>query len=141
MATAHGRQLLDRPAELWSTVAAETEEGGDFPLAVTEAVGLRLLHGLAEVHQLAADVHPVLVAQGWSSGGNPIALDQVASAIYIPIRWWKLFGVLDQEESRWDRETRRPLNPHTYGLRPDGESMVLGFLRARAVRPRHSVQD
>ena len=141
VATAHGRQLLDRPAELWSTVAAETEQGGDFPLAVTEAVGLRLLQGRAEEHQLVADVHPVLVAQGWSSGGNPIALDQVASAIYIPIRWWKLFGVLDEEESRWDRETRRPLNPHTYGLRPDGESMVLGFLRARAIRPRHSILD
>ena len=141
LSTTRGAQLLDRPDELWSTVATETEEGGEFPLAVTEVVGLRLLAGRAEVHQLAADVHPVLSAQGWSSGGRTITIDQVASAIFIPIRWWSLFGVLDEEQFRWDREAGVPLNPHTYGLHPDGESMVLAFIRARATRPRHSIHD
>ena len=132
VATTRGSQLLDRPDELWSTVATETEEGGEFPLAVTEVVGLRLLAGRAEVHQLAADVHPVLSAQGWSTGGASITLDQIRSAIYIPIRWWRLFGVLDEEQSRWDPDSRLPLKPHTYGLHPEGESMVLAFVRARA---------
>jgi hypothetical protein len=141
VATTRGTRLLNRPDELWSAVATETEEGGEFPLAVTEAVGLRLLTGRAEPHQLAADVHPVLVAQGWSSGGRAITLDEAASAIYIPVRWWSLFGLLDEERSRWDHETRHPLNPHTYGLRPEGQSMVLAFLRARAIRPRHSIHD
>jgi hypothetical protein len=141
MMTARGKELLGRPDELWSVVASETEEGGDFPLAVTEVVGLRLLQGRTEVHELAADVHPVLVAQGWSSGGRAITLNDVASATYIPIRWWNAFGVLDEEQFRWDPETQRPLRPHTYGLHPDGEAMVLAFLRARAVRPRHSVND
>jgi hypothetical protein len=110
VATARGIQLHDRPTELWSTVATETEEGGEFPLVVTEAVGLRLMVGRAEARQLAADVHPVLSAQGWSTEGAPITLDQVRSAIYIPIRWWGLFGVLDEERSRWDPDARLPLN-------------------------------
>jgi hypothetical protein len=141
VATTRGMQLLDRPDELWSTVATETEEGGEFPLAVTEVVGLRLLGGKVEAHQLEADVHPVLSAQGWTSGGEGITVEHVASAIYIPIRWWSLFGVLDEERPRWDRETAVQLNPHTYGLHPEGESMVLNFLRARATRPRHSIHD
>jgi len=31
-------------------------------LAVTEVVGLRLLDGRVELHRLAADLHPVLIA-------------------------------------------------------------------------------
>ena len=139
VATTNGMQLLDRPDQLWSSVATETEEGGEFPLAVTEVVGLRLLGGRVEPHQLVADVHPALSAQGWTSGGEGITAEHVASAIYIPIRWWSLFGVLDEERPRWDRETKVQLNPHTYGLHPEGESMVLAFLRARATRPRHSI--
>jgi hypothetical protein len=139
--TARGKELLGRPLELWSVVASETEEGGDFPLAITEVAGLRLLHGRSEVHQLAAEIHPVLVAQGWSSEGRSITIHDVASAIYMPIRWWSAFGVLDEEQLRWDRETQHPLRPHSYGLRPDGEAMVLAFLRSRAVRPRHSLND
>ncbi|HTU37976.1 MAG TPA: hypothetical protein VMF35_08155 [Acidimicrobiales bacterium] len=141
MATSRAKELLARPLELWSIVATETEEGGDFALAVTEAVGLRLLQGRAEVHELAIDVHPVLQAQGWSSGGRAISLVEVTSAIYIPVRWWSIFGILDEERMRWDSDAHRALNPHRYGLRPDGEAMVLAFLRARAVRPRHSVYD
>lgn len=141
VSTTRGTQMVDDPLALWSTVATETEEPGDFAVAVTEAVGLRLLSGRAEVHQLAGDVHPVLVAQGWSSGGERITIGQVSSAIYIPLRWWRLFGVLDEERSRWDPVDRVPLNPHTYALHPDGVSMVLAFLRARAIRPRHAVYD
>ncbi len=141
LSTTRGMQMVDDPAGLWSMVATETEEPGEFALAVTEAVGLRLLSGRAEVHQLAADVHPVLAAQGWSSGGDRITIRQVSSAIYIPIRWWRLFGVLEEERSRWDPVARVPLNPHTYALRPGGVSMVLAFLRARAIRPRHSAYE
>jgi hypothetical protein len=108
---------------------------------VTEVVGLRLLAARVEPQQLTAEVHPVLGALGWSSGGQSITLDQVASAIWIPIRWWSMFGLLDEEQPRWDPESHRQLNPHTFALNRDGQSMVLAFLRARAIRPRHSVHD
>ena len=132
VATARGIQLHDRPTELWSTVATETEEGGEFPLAVTEAVGLRLMVGRAEARELAADVHPVLSAQGWSTEGAPITLDQVRSAIYIPIRWWGLFGVLDEECSRWDPDARLPLNRlwAEPGRRVDGARLPSCLARA-----------
>lgn len=141
LATSRGTQLLERPAELWAAIATETEDAGEFALAVTEVVGLRLLAGPVEPQLLTAEVHPVLIALGWSTGGQPITLDQTASAIWIPIRWWSIYGLLDEERSRWDPESHRQLNPHTFALTRDGQSMVLAFLRARAIRPRHSVHD
>jgi hypothetical protein len=141
LVTSRGSQLLERPAELWAAVATETEEAGEFALAVTEVVGLRLLTDRVEPQQLTAEVHPVLAALGWSSGGQSITLDQAASAIWIPIRWWSIFCLLDEEQPRWDPESHRQLNPHTFALNRDGQSMVLAFLRARAIRPRHSVHD
>jgi hypothetical protein len=141
LATSRGSQLLERPAELWAAVATETEEAGEFALAVTEVVGLRLLTGRGEPQQLTAEVHPVLAAMGWSSGGQPITLDQAASAFWIPIRWWSIFGLLDEEQPGWDPESHSQVNPHTFALNRDGQSVVLAFLRARAIRPRHSVHD
>ncbi len=137
--TSRGSELLANPAELWHAVAGETEDGDAFTLAVTEVVGLRLIRGRAERDELVADVTPVLGAQGWSTTSGPITPDHVSYAIWGPLRWWRLFSALDEVESTWERGTGRRLTPHTVALRPEGERMVLAYLRSRAAGPRHNI--
>lgn len=138
--TSRGSQLLAEPAELWQAVAGETEDGDVFTHAVTEVVGLRLIRGQAERDELVADVTPILGAQGWSTASGPLTSDHVSYAIWGPLRWWRLFSALDEVESTWERGTGRRLTPHTVALRcPDGERMVLAYLRSRAAGPRHSI--
>jgi hypothetical protein len=138
--TTLGSQLLAEPAELWRTVASETEDGEEFTRSVTEMVGLRLLRGRVERNELVADVIPALSSMGWSSSTGPLTPNDVSHAIWAPLRWWRLLSIIDEVESRWDRETHQILSPHTIALRPEGEQMVLAYLRARAAGPRHSVK-
>jgi len=137
--TSPGSELMANPAELWHAVAGETEDGDAFTLAVTEVVGLRLIRGRAERDQLVADVTPILGAQGWSTTSGPITPDDVSYAIWAPLRWWRLFSVLDEVEATWERGTGRRLTLHTIALRPEGERMVLAYLRSRAAGPRHNI--
>jgi hypothetical protein len=133
--TTRGTELLADPDRLWQLVSGETEDGEDFTRAVTEVVGLRLLRGRVEQHALVAEVTPILGAQGWASSAGPITVNVVASAVWRPLRWWRLFGAVDEEEARWEPETGRQVSPHTIALSPDGEAMVLTYLRARAAGP------
>jgi hypothetical protein len=137
--TTRGANLLDAPDHLWEQVATETEDGEEFTRTVTELVGLRLLRGRVEQDELVAELAPVLAAQGWATRAGPITPDQVSSAVWRPKRWWRIFGVLDEEKSRWERGTGRRLTPDTIALTSEGERMVLAFLRARASGPRHTV--
>jgi hypothetical protein len=137
--TSRGSELLASPERLWAQVAVETEDGEDFTRAVTELVGLRLLNGRVEQRKLVADIAPIVIAQGWSTGGSPITVDHVASAVYRPIRWWRIFRSLDEVDARWEYGTARELTPHTIALTPDGERMVLAYLRSRAAGPRHGL--
>jgi hypothetical protein len=135
-ATARGAELLAAPPELWRTLAVEAEDGEAFTRRVTELAGLRFLRGRAQRDEIVADVAPMLAAQGWSAGGLPINRHHVETAIWRPLRWWRLFGVLDEVDATWERGTGRHLTPHTIALTPDGEAFVLAYLRARA-GPRH----
>jgi hypothetical protein len=139
--TALGSRLLANPAELWRDVAGETEDGEDFTRAVTEMVGLRLLRGRVERNELVVEVTHVLSSQGWSSSSGPITPNHVSYAVWGPLRWWRLFSVLDEVESTWERGTGRQLTPHTFALSPDGEQMVLTYLRSRAAGPRQNYYE
>ena len=134
--TTRGVELLASPDRLWAQVASAAEDGEDFTRAVTELVGLRLLQGRVEQRELVAEVAPILVAQGWSTGGSPITVNHVSSAVYRPLRWWRLFDTIDEVEATWEYGTARELTPHTVALTPDGTRMVLAFLRSRAAGPR-----
>jgi hypothetical protein len=138
-ATTRAVELLAAPKRLWEAVASETEDDEDFTRAVTELVGLRLLQGRVERRKLIADVTPLLIAQGWSTGGVPITINHVSSAVYCPLRWWRLFDATDEVEAKWEYGTGRELTPHTVALTPDGERMILAYLRSRAAGPRHRV--
>ncbi len=136
-ATARGAALLVSPERLWESVAVETEDDHEFTRAVTEVVALRLLQGRVEYRTLVADVAPILLAQGWSTDGGPITVDHVSSAVHYPLRWWRLFSAIDEHEATWEYGTARELTPWTIGLTPDGERLVLAYLRSRAAGPRH----
>jgi hypothetical protein len=138
--TTRGVEFLASPARLWEQVASETEDGEDFTRAVTELVGLRLLQGRVEQRKLVADVAPILIAQGWSTHGGPITVNHVSSAVYRPLRWWRLFNVIDEVQATWEYGTARELTPHTVALTPDGERMVLAYLRSRAAGPRRTLR-
>lgn len=135
--TARGADLVGRPERLWEEVAAETEDAEEFTRAVTEVVGLRLLHGRAEHDQLVAEVTPLLSTQGWATGDGPLGVTDVSWAVWRPLRWWRLFNALDEQDATWEYGTGRPLTPHTIALTDDGEHLVLAYLRSRAAGPRH----
>lgn len=137
--TTRGAELLASPERLWAAVATETEDAEDFTRAVTEVVGLRVLQGRVEQRKLVADVTPILVAQGWSTGGGPITVNHVSSAVYRPLGWWQLFNAIDEVEATWEYGTARELTPHTIALTSDGERMVLAYLRSRAAGPRYGL--
>jgi hypothetical protein len=134
--TTLGKGLLQDPRRLWEVVSAETEDGEDFTRMVTELVGLRLLRGRVEQRQLVTDINTILVAQGWATSSGPLTRDHVSSAIWRALRWWRIFASLDEVQSTWEPSTARELTPHTLALTPDGEQMVLAFLRSRAAGPR-----
>jgi len=135
--TTRGTRLLQNPDLLWELVSTETEDGEEFTRAVTELVGLRLLQGRVEQGNLTAEIGPILAAEGWATSAGPITVDHASSAIWRPLRWWRVFGALDDEQSKWEYGTGRRLTPHTLALFPNGERMVLAYLRSRAAGPRH----
>ena len=139
--TTRGAESLASPAQLWQLVATETEDGEDFTRAVTELVGLRLLRGRIEQGELVSEIAPILEAQGWRTSTGPISINDVSRAVWRPLRWWRIFGALDEEEPTWEYGTGRRLTPHMISLAPDGEFMVLAYLRSRAAGPRHRVGD
>jgi hypothetical protein len=139
LVTARGAELLRFPERLWETVAVEIEDEHEFTRAVAEVVALRLLQGRVELRSLATDVAPLLIAQGWSTDGHPITVNHVSSAIHSPLRWWRLFSVVDEQRATWEYGTARELTPSTIALTSDGERLVLAYLRSRAAGPRHHV--
>ena len=137
--TTRGVELLASPGRLWEEVASESEDAEEFTRAVTELVGLRLLQGRVEQRKLVGELAPILIAQGWSTGGSPITVNHVSSAVYCPLRWWRLFDTIDEVKATWEYGTARELTPHTVALTSEGERMVLAYLRSRAAGPRRTV--
>ena len=66
-------------------------------------------------------------------------MNHVSSAVYCPLRWWRLFNAIDEEQATWEYGTGRELTPHTTALTADGERMALAYLRSWAAGPRHRV--
>lgn len=139
--TARGADLLDDPGRLWAAVATETEDGEDFTRMLTELVGLRLLQGPVEEGELVTAIGPIVAAQGWSTSSGPLTPNQLSPATWRPLRWWRIFHALDEEKSTWEYGTGRRLTPHTLALRPDGERIVLAYLRTRAAGPHHQTYE
>jgi hypothetical protein len=137
--TKRGSQLYGEPTDLWRSLAEETEDGEEFTRMVTELVALRILQERVEIDGIATEVGLILAAQGWSTPSGPITPNEVFSAIWRALRWWRLFSMLDEVESIWEPGTGRSMNPHTVAFNTSGEATALAYLRSRAAGPRHSV--
>lgn len=85
-AVAPMRWLLD-----WRRIPAEPNSPRA-PISVAPRSWLRLLQGRVEAGEFVAVIGPVLVAQGWSTRRGPLTPDEVSSAAWRPLRWWRSFG-------------------------------------------------
>jgi hypothetical protein len=140
LVTTKGRTIVDDPGALWRELALTLGGSTDFGLMVAELIGLRLLDGTVVGSEgLAHAVGPILAEQGWRAGGEPLGHRDITWAIAQRLYWWRVLGLVDEERPRWvDGDY---VGEYSTALNDVGEATVLGFLRARAVRPRDSLRD
>ncbi len=137
-ATAKGKASLDDPAGLWRLLVGTLGGDDEYDQLVGELVAMSLLESPAHDDALASMVRPVLDGLGWRADGQPLQHRQVVWAVWERIHWWRTIGVAEHHASRWDRETRRQVEPATTVLTAAGEATALAYLRLRATRPRTS---
>lgn len=137
-ATAKAKALLDDPVGLWRLLAGSLGGDDEYDQLVGELVAMSLLESPAHDEALAAMVRPVLDGLGWRADGQPLQHRQVVWAVWERIHWWRTIGVAEHHVSRWDRETRRQVEPATTVLTAAGVTTALAYLRLRATRPRSS---
>lgn len=130
VATRRGRALGEHPQALLSTLATELLSGDSFAAACAElATALALDDVAIDSSALAAAVHPAVVAEGWSAGGEPPSEREVAWRIAAFLRAAEPVGLL----ARVPRESTRSL-PRLV-LTPAGRAGLATGLRARALAP------
>lgn len=128
-------RLLDDPVALWGALAGSIGCADRYSSMLSELIAHRLLRGPAEEHDLTSEIVPIITAQGWSSGGAPLEPRRVGYSIHEPLREWRLFGLLNEQEPRWHQgqQTVR----WVISLTPAGRTTALAQLHARATGPRH----
>lgn len=136
--TAAGRSLLADDVGLWRRWTTALSRDEDYPIAVAEELALCLLDrpgrlALAEVEDL---VVAELAAQSWyhADGSRPTRRS-FEWAVHEPVRAWRLWGMLDEVESRWERGERGPVQVQQaeIGLNAYGRHAVWRWLHDRAV--------
>ena len=133
--TAKGRALVDDDEALWRTTATTLGGRDDFNGMLAELAALRLLQGPAVDDDLRDDVTEILVRQGWRSGGEILGAQQLRYSVHRPLFWWRLLGLLDEEEPQWHAGRRS--GRYAVALNEAGRATALEFLHARATGPRH----
>jgi hypothetical protein len=133
----HGVALLEDPSALWSAVATTIGAADDYAAMLSELIAHRLLAGPALGNELEESIVPVVSAQGWRSGGDPVDERHVVMSIHRPLYFWRLFGLLEEIRPRW--VDGRPTGPNVTSLTPAGRATALEYLRARATAPRRSL--
>lgn len=129
-----GRGLLGDPVALWRAIAATIGAVDDFSSMLSELVAHRLLAGPAVGDELAQAIAPIVMAQGWASGGVPLDEQQAGWAIHRPLYHWRLFGLLEEVRPRW--EYNRPTGPEVTSLNAAGRATALAYLHTLATGPR-----
>lgn len=128
-ATQAGRTTLGDPVELWRAVALGVGSLDDFIRTVAEIVALRLVAGPpAETAELEATAIPIVMAQDWRSDGRPIRASEIAWAVHVPLRYWRLFGLL--EEPSLEAVVQGDV-PWTISFTPTGRIAALEFLHSQ----------
>jgi len=112
-----------------TTLACEDE----YIAMLSELVAHRLLAGPAVDHALEQAVGPVIVAQGWMAGREPVTAEQAGWSVHRALFHWRLFGLLDETRPRWEGGPQ--VEPAVTALTPAGRTAAISLLRARATAP------
>ena len=105
---------------------------------MSELIAHRLLAGPAEGDALIDAIIPVVVAQGWRSGGKPLDAQQVRSSVHDVLDDWRLFGLLHEVRPRW--VDGRSTGPNVTALTVAGRATAFAYLHRRATGPRHDLR-
>lgn len=133
----HGIELLEDSAGLWRAVATTIGATDEYVAMVSELIAHRLLDGPAIEKELETSIVPIILAQGWQSGGSRIDERHVALSIHRPLYLWRLFGLLDEVRPPWI--DGHPSGASVTSLTAAGQAAALEYLRARAMAPRTSL--
>jgi len=133
----HGIALLEDPHTLWRDVVTTIGATDDYAAMLSELIAHRLLDGPSVDNELETSIVPVILAQGWRSGSDPVDERHVALSIHRPLYFWRLFGLLDEVRPPWiDGHASGPI---VTSLTAVGRAAALEYLRARATAPRTSL--
>lgn len=133
----HGHALLDDPSALWRAIAATIGATDDYASMLSELIAHRLLEGPAVGDELEELIVPIVIAQGWRTGGQPVDERHIVLSVHRPLYCWRLFGLLDEVRPRWI--DGHPTGPNVTSLTAVGRATALEYLRARATAARTSL--
>jgi hypothetical protein len=131
--TRRGMLLADDPAALFRAVAATLACEDDYLAMQSELVAHRLLAGPAVDHALEEAVCPVVAAQGWVAGREPVSEARASRDVHRALYHWRLFDLLEEQCPRW--ANGKQVEPAVTALTRAGRAAALTFLRARATAP------
>jgi len=132
-ATRRGALLADDPPALFRQVATTLACEDEYLAMLSELVAHRLLAGPAVGHALERDVGPVIAAQGWRAGREPVTAERAGLSVHRALYHWRLFGFLDETRPRW--EGGQQVEAAVTALTPAGRTAAIALLRARANAP------
>lgn len=131
--TRRGLLLAEDPAALFREVAPTLACEDEYLAMLSELVAHRLRASPAVDQALEQAVGPVIAAQGWVAGREPVSAQQAGWGAHRALYHWRLFNFLDEKRSRW--EDGKQVEPAVTALTPAGRAAALTFLRARAIAP------
>jgi hypothetical protein len=131
--TRHGMLLADDPTALLHVVASTLACEDEYLAMLSELVAHRLLAGPAVDRALEEAIGPVIAAQGWRAGREPVTAEQAGWGVHRALYHWRLFGLLDETRPRWEGVRQAELA--VTALTQAGRAAAFTFLRARAIAP------
>jgi hypothetical protein len=132
----YGVALLADPPGLWRGIAATIGATDEYAALLSEIIAHCLLDGPAVDKGLEQTIVPIVIAQGWQSGGLPVDERHVAMSIQRPLYLWRLFGLLDEVRPPW--RDGHPTGQNVTSLTAAGRATALEYLRTRATAPSRS---
>lgn len=133
VATRRGALLANDPVGLFRAVAATLACEDEYLAMLSELVAHRLLAGQAADHALEHAIGPIIEAQGWLAGREPVSAERAGWSVHRALYYWRLFGLLVETRPRWEGGRQTVLA--VTALTPAGRAAALALLRARATAP------
>ncbi len=129
-----GTGFADDTVGLWRAIASTIACEDEYLAMLSELLAHRLLDGPAIDDALEQELGPIIAEQGWTADGERVTSQDAAWAVHRALYHWRLFGLLDEIQPRWEGGHRT--GPSVTALNAAGQSTAVVFLRARATAPR-----